>query len=172
LCARERRTAGHQQKIASGADDLLTDWPPFAWTFPQKLLSVHRILFHPRSGKAGPVCQKSTKPIAANTVLKKSFQPGKSLRLGRFVPPRSKNSAERLTKFSPPIGPTHGTNPSVGSSRTTRTRRPTVERPRMAIVSFFNPRTGRGVWYRFDKRLSGVGIISEKSIQILTELVK
>lgn len=36
----------------------------------------------------------------------------------------------------------------------------------------FYPRTGRGVWYRFDKRLSGVGIISEKSIQILTELVK
>jgi hypothetical protein len=36
----------------------------------------------------------------------------------------------------------------------------------------FYPQTGRGMWYRFDTRLSGVGIISEKNIQFLTQLVK
>jgi hypothetical protein len=36
----------------------------------------------------------------------------------------------------------------------------------------FYPRTGRGMWYRFDTRLSGVGIISEKTINFLTQLVK
>ena len=36
----------------------------------------------------------------------------------------------------------------------------------------FYPRTSRGMWYRFDTRLSGVGIISEKTINFLTQLVK
>jgi hypothetical protein len=36
----------------------------------------------------------------------------------------------------------------------------------------FYPRTGRGMWYRFDTRLIGVGLISEKSIKVLTQLVK
>jgi hypothetical protein len=36
----------------------------------------------------------------------------------------------------------------------------------------FYPRTGRGMWYRFDTRLSGVGIISENTMKFLTQLVK
>ena len=36
----------------------------------------------------------------------------------------------------------------------------------------FYPSTRRGMWYRFDTRLSGVGIISEKTINFLTQLVK
>ena len=36
----------------------------------------------------------------------------------------------------------------------------------------FYPRSGRGMWYRFDTRLSGVGIISENNITLLTQLVK
>jgi hypothetical protein len=36
----------------------------------------------------------------------------------------------------------------------------------------FYPRTGRGMWYRFDRRLSGIGIISEKTMNFLTQLVK
>jgi hypothetical protein len=36
----------------------------------------------------------------------------------------------------------------------------------------FYPRTGRGMWYRFDTRLSGVGIISDNTMKFLTQLVK
>jgi outer membrane protein TolC len=36
----------------------------------------------------------------------------------------------------------------------------------------FYPSTSRGMWYRFDTRLSGVGIISEKTMNFLTQLVK
>lgn len=36
----------------------------------------------------------------------------------------------------------------------------------------FYPRTSRGMWYRFDTRLSGVGTISEKTMNFLTQLVK
>ena len=38
----------------------------------------------------------------------------------------------------------------------------------------FYPRTGRGMWYMFDtklKKLSGVGIISDNNIKLLTQLV-
>ncbi|MBV9671392.1 MAG: hypothetical protein JO076_01020 [Verrucomicrobia bacterium] len=36
----------------------------------------------------------------------------------------------------------------------------------------FYPRTGRGMWYMLkDKKVSGVGIISEKNIKRLTQLV-
>lgn len=34
------------------------------------------------------------------------------------------------------------------------------------------PQAGRGMWYQFDTRLIGVGIISDKNIRVLTELVK
>jgi hypothetical protein len=36
----------------------------------------------------------------------------------------------------------------------------------------FYPRSGRGMWYRFDTRLTGVGIISENAIKFLIQLVK
>jgi hypothetical protein len=36
----------------------------------------------------------------------------------------------------------------------------------------FYPSTRRGMWCRFDTRLSGVGIISEKTINFLAQLVK
>jgi hypothetical protein len=38
----------------------------------------------------------------------------------------------------------------------------------------FYPRTGRGMWYMFDtklKKLSGVGIVSDNNIKLLTQLV-
>jgi hypothetical protein len=36
----------------------------------------------------------------------------------------------------------------------------------------FYPSSGRGMWYRFDTRLTGVGLISENWIKFLTGLVK
>jgi hypothetical protein len=36
----------------------------------------------------------------------------------------------------------------------------------------FYPTSGRGMWYRFDTRLTGVGLISENAIKFLTQLVK
>jgi hypothetical protein len=36
----------------------------------------------------------------------------------------------------------------------------------------FYPSAGRGIWYRFDTRLSGAGIISEKNVKLLTQFVK
>jgi hypothetical protein len=36
----------------------------------------------------------------------------------------------------------------------------------------FYPQTARGMWYCFETRLKGVGIISEKNVKALSQLVK
>ena len=65
--ARERRTAGHQQKIASGADDLLNELAACCLDFPAKTGVGTLHIVSPKILQGGSGLPKSTKPIAANT---------------------------------------------------------------------------------------------------------
>ena len=104
--------------------------------------------------------------------MKKLFPLGKSLPPNRFVPPRPKNCANYSTRSSLLIHPTHGyksfTQFVEDHGDETAYRGETSD----GYSFVFYPSTSRGMWYRFDTRLSGVGIISEKTINFLTQLVK
>jgi hypothetical protein len=104
--------------------------------------------------------------------LKKLFPLGKSLPPNRFAPPRPKNCANYSTRSSLLIRP-HPWHKSFTQFLEDHKDETAYRGETSDGYSFvFYPRTSRGMWYRFDKRLSGVGIISEKTMNFLTQLVK
>jgi hypothetical protein len=100
--------------------------------------------------------------------LKELLQPGKSLPPGRFVPQLCRTLDEIFA-----ADPSHPWHESFGRFVEDHKDEPAYRGETSDGYSCgFYSRTGRGMWYRFGRRLSGVGTISEKNIRLLAQLVK
>ena len=111
-------------------------------------------------------------PWKPSPLLTKSLPPESNPPRNRSVLRRPKNCANCCAKSSltirtPLVGILHPVRRK--SSRRNRLPRRNLGWRRLPV---FYPSSSRGMWYRFDTRLTGVGLISENSIKFLTGLVK